>query len=165
MLQLVVYGRLGLLPAGGMGNGLVDSLRHALLPVASLSIHQLALSTRMMRSSMLEVIGSDFVRTARAKGVAPRRIVYLHALKNALIPFTTLTGLQIGWLFGEVVVVEAIFHWPGLGLYAVNGIVNLDYPAILGSALVITVAFVLVNVLVDLAYAWLDPRVRYETGS
>jgi glutathione transport system permease protein len=115
---------------------------------------------RMTRTSLLEVLGSDFVRTARAKGVSERRVVLSHALRNSLIPVVTLIGLQIGFLLGGAVVTETIFAWPGVGRLAVGAITSADYALSQGAILVLALSFIVVNLIVDLLYAVLDPRVR-----
>jgi peptide/nickel transport system permease protein len=181
MLQLIFYGRLEILPFGGRAatpvqdstgfytidailaldlERLLETWKHLLLPVVALTVPRIAILSRMVRSSMLDVLRGDFIRTARAKGLAERTVQYRNALKNALIPVVTLASLQFGWMLGGTVIVETIFRWPGIGQYAVYGILNLDYPAIVGSALVITFFFVVVNLLTDLLYGWLDPRIR-----
>ena len=116
--------------------------------------------TRMVRSSVLEEIGREYVRTARAKGLSERAVVWKHALKNALIPTVTVIGLQFGTLLGGAVVVEQVFSWPGIGWLAVQAIFARDYPIVQGVVLVVGVFFVLVNTLVDILYTLLDPRVR-----
>ena len=120
--------------------------------------------TRLMRASMLEVISQDYVRTARAKGVGELRVLAGHALKNAAIPIVTLLGLQFAQLLGGAVVTETIFAWPGIGRLVVEAIFNRDFPVVQGVVLVVSLIFVAVNLLVDLAYAALDPRIRTETA-
>jgi len=138
------------------------NLEQVLLPVLSLAAALVAVVMRMTRSSMLEVLGQDYIRTARAKGVDERRVVGRHALTNAAIPVVTVMGLQVGYLLGGAVVVESIFGLPGLGWVILQGIYQRDYPVVQGAVLFVAVAFVLVNLAVDLGYAWLDPRIRYE---
>ncbi len=133
-----------------------------LLPVLSLSAALVAVVMRMTRSSMLEVLGQDYIRTARAKGVAERGVLARHALKNAAIPVVTVMGVQVGYLLGGAVVVELIFGLPGIGWMILNGIYQRDYPVVQGGVLLVAVGFVGVNLLVDVLYAWLDPRIRYE---
>jgi peptide/nickel transport system permease protein len=111
---------------------------------------------------MLEVLGQDYVRTARAKGLAERRVVVRHALKNALVPIVTVIGVQAGYLLGGAVLTETVFAWPGVGTLMVQGILARDIPLVQGCVLVVALTFVLVNLSVDLLYAWLDPRIRYE---
>jgi ABC-type dipeptide/oligopeptide/nickel transport system permease component len=173
---LPLAGRLGMSdvpPAHITGLYLIDSLLtghfvtlrsallHLALPTLTLALASLAIAVRMTRSTMLEVLSQDYVRTAWAKGLVPATVYVHHALRNALVPVVTVLGLHAGVLLGGVFLVELIFAWPGLGLYSVEGILALDYSAIMGAALILTVAFVLVNLIVDLAYAALDPRIRY----
>jgi ABC-type dipeptide/oligopeptide/nickel transport system permease component len=132
------------------------------LPVLSLGLGLSAVVMRMTRSSMLEVLGQDFIRVARAKGLATRAILLRHALRNALIPIVTVLGLQMGFLLGGVVITEQIFGLPGLGWTLLNGVYQRDYPVVQGTVMVFAVTFVLVNLLVDLLYTYLDPRIRYE---
>jgi ABC-type dipeptide/oligopeptide/nickel transport system permease component len=132
------------------------------LPVLSLGLGLSAVVMRMTRSSMLEVLGQDFIRVARAKGLATRTILLRHALRNALIPIVTVLGLQTGFLLGGVVITEQIFGLPGLGWTLLNGVYQRDYPVVQGTVMVFAATFVLVNLLVDLLYTYLDPRIRYE---
>ena len=138
------------------------NLEQMLLPVLSLAAALVAVVMRMTRSSMLEVLGQDYIRTARAKGVDETRVVTRHAFTNAAIPVVTVMGLQVGYLLGGAVVVESIFGLPGLGWVILQGIYQRDYPVVQGAVLFVAVVFVLVNLVVDLGYAWLDPRIRYE---
>jgi peptide/nickel transport system permease protein len=140
---------------------LKTALLHLLLPAVTLSLGLLANLTRITRKSVLGVLAKDYIRTARAKGLAARTVVARHVLKNAAIPIITIAGLQIGYLFSSSVLVEVVFSWPGLGLYAVEAIGFLDFKAIMGATLVIAFIFVLINLLVDLSYALVDPRIRY----
>lgn len=140
---------------------LKDALAHLVLPAMTLALASLGQEVRMTRSTMLEVLSQDYVRTAWAKGLLPFSVYIRHGLRNALIPIVTVLGLHAGVLLGGVFLVELIFSWPGLGLYSVEGILSLDYSAIMGTALLLTVAFVLINLFVDLLYALLDPRIRY----
>ena len=137
-----------------------DALWHLVLPAFCLSLTTMALVIRMTRSSMVEVLGQPYVASARARGLPERRVILVHALKNALIPVLTIVGLSFGFLLGGAVLIEKVFAWPGLGLYAVDSISYLDYNAILGVTLVATLSFMLVNLAVDLLYAKLDPRIR-----
>jgi peptide/nickel transport system permease protein len=139
-----------------------QNLEQMCLPVLSLAAALVAVVMRMTRSSMLEVLGQDYIRTARAKGVDERRVVARHALANAAIPVITVMGVQVGYLLGGAVVVESIFGLPGLGWVILQGIYQRDYPVVQGAVLFVAVGFVLVNLAVDLGYAWLDPRIRYE---
>jgi peptide/nickel transport system permease protein len=185
VLQILVYGQLHLLPPDqrldsfvnapqhitGMytidslltGNwpALGNSLQHIILPAVTLAFASLATVTRVTRASMLEALGQDYIRTARAKGVRPFRVNYRHALRNALIPTTTLMGLQIGNLLGGAFLVEIVFSWPGIGFYSVQAIRAFDYAAVMGITIIIAVVYTLVNLLVDVLYAVIDPRISY----
>ncbi|HEU5298104.1 MAG TPA: ABC transporter permease [bacterium] len=141
---------------------LIDNLRHMILPALSVGLVLAAAITRIIRSSLLEVLGRHYIRTARAKGLAEGRIVLHHGLRNALIPVVTVIGLQFGTLLGGTVIIEQIFSLPGVGRYALEGINLRDYPVIQGAVLTIAMAFVLVNLAVDMLYGFLDPRIRYE---
>jgi ABC-type dipeptide/oligopeptide/nickel transport system permease component len=145
------------LPASGFG-----SVAYLVLPALALGSRSIAFLARVTRSSMLETLGSDFVRTARAKGAAERVVVMHHALRNALIPVITVLGLDFGYYLTGSILTETIFSWPGLGRYVVNAIARRDLPAIQGSVLFLSVVFVLVNLVTDLAYAKADPRVKYS---
>ncbi len=138
-----------------------DVLRHLILPAVALGTIPMAVITRMTRSSMLEVMNEDYVRTARAKGVVPRRVVFRHALRNAMLPTITVIGLQFGLLMGGAILTETIFGWPGVGQIALESVNRRDYAMIQGVVLYGATFFVLVNLLVDVLYAVLDPRVRY----
>ncbi len=141
--------------------GFWDGLKHLILPAVALGTIPMAVVTRMTRSSMLEVMNEDYVRTARAKGVAPWRVVSKHALRNAMLPTVTVIGLQVGLLMGGAIITETIFAWPGVGQIAYDSINRRDYAMIQGVVLYGALLFVLVNLLVDILYAVLDPRVRY----
>ena len=145
------------LPPSGYGRA-----EYLVLPALALGSRSIAFLARVTRSSMLEVLGSDFVRTARAKGLVERTVVVRHALRNALIPVITVLGLDFGYYLTGSILTETIFSWPGLGRYVVNAISRRDLPAIQGSVLFLSVVFVAVNLLTDLAYAKADPRVSYE---
>jgi peptide/nickel transport system permease protein len=138
------------------------NLQQMLLPVLSLSAVLMAVVMRMMRSSMLEVLGQDYVRTARSKGLRERVVLVRHAFKNAAIPVITVQGIQVGYLLGGAVVIEQIFGMPGIGWLILNGIYQRDYPVVQAGVLFVALAFVMVNLLVDLIYAYLDPRIRYD---
>jgi peptide/nickel transport system permease protein len=148
---------LRLLPVAGYGDG---DPRYLVLPALTLGLGAAASLTRLTRASLLEVLDEEFVRTARAKGLSERTAVLRHALRNALIPITTLTGLRFGHLLGGAVIVETVFAWPGIGKFVVDSIYDRDYPTIQGFVLFMGSVFVLLNLLVDLSYVWLDPRVR-----
>ena len=157
LLILLFSVRLEWLPAGGTG-----TLRHLVLPALSLGLFGAGVLARQTRSGMLEVLGQDFVRTARAKGLPERAVVVKHALKNAMIPVVTVLGDQFGRLLGGAILTETVFAWPGLGRYLIESISQRDYPAVQGAILLFAGAVVLVNLLVDLSYGMLDPRVRPE---
>jgi len=157
LLILLFSVRLEWLPAGGTG-----SLRHLVLPALSLGLFGAGVLARQTRSGMLEVLGQDFVRTARAKGLPERSVVVKHALKNALIPVVTVLGDQFGRLLGGAILTETVFAWPGMGRYLIEAISQRDYPAVQGAILVFAAAVVAVNLLVDLSYGLLDPRVHAE---
>jgi peptide/nickel transport system permease protein len=140
--------------------GFWDGLLHLIMPALALGTIPMAVVMRMTRSSMLEVMGEDYVRTARAKGVVPWRVIFKHALRNAMLPTITVIGLQVGLLMGGAIITETIFSWPGIGLYAYDSISARDYASIQGVVLYGALLFVLVNLLVDILYAVLDPRVR-----
>jgi len=158
---------LGWLPASGMyaaygGGDLRDLLAHLVLPTVTLAAASVTIIARLTRATMLETLGQDYIRTARAKGVVERAVVLRHGLKNALIPIVTVVGVQAGYLLGGAVLTETVFAWPGVGTLMVQGILARDFPLVQGCVLVVALSFVLVNLAVDLLYAWLDPRIRYE---
>ena len=158
---------LGWLPASGMfapygGGDLRDLLVHLALPAVTLAAASVTIIARLTRSTMLETLGQDYIRTARAKGVVERAVVLRHGLKNALIPIVTVVGVQAGYLLGGAVLTETVFAWPGVGTLMVQGILARDFPLVQGCVLVVALSFVLINLAVDLLYAWLDPRIRYE---
>lgn len=138
----------------------VDALRHLVLPVASLVLSLLATATRLTQASVREELGKAYVQTARSKGVSENALLWRHVLKNAMNPILTMLGLQFGWLMGGTILVEAVFSWPGIGLYAFESFKTFDYAPIQALALLITFTFVLVNLIVDLIYPILDPRLR-----
>ena len=185
LLQLVLYRELGWFqhPVGRLapeippppfvtGFYLIDALlagnleafRSALvqlvMPVACLVVSRLGVGVKLTRTSLLEVIGSDYVRTARAKGLRERTVLYGHALRNALMPVVTALGVQFGYLLGGTLVVEVVFGWPGIGQYAIGSITTVDFPAIMSVTVIVSVFFVLANFLVDVLYLYLDPRLR-----
>jgi ABC-type dipeptide/oligopeptide/nickel transport system permease component len=157
LLILLFSVRLEWLPAGGTG-----TLRHLVLPALSLGLFGAGVLARQTRSGMLEVLGQDFVRTARAKGLPERAVVVKHALKNAMIPIVTVLGDQFGRLLGGAILTETVFAWPGLGRYLIESISQRDYPAVQGAILVFAAAVVIVNLVTDLSSGMLDPRVRPE---
>jgi peptide/nickel transport system permease protein len=175
VLLLLVFsiGMGGLLPSSGWvylpgtcpsmvcGVSIWGNVQHVLMPAFALGVGRAAILTRLLRASMLEVIRTEYVTTARAKGLAERPVVLKHALKNALIPTVTVMGLQVGFLIGGAIVVETLFAMPGLGTYGIDAIIARDYPQVQGFALITAFAFVFINLIVDLTYTVLDPRIRY----
>ena len=151
---------LGWLPVSGAGVGTAEFLRHLILPAITLGLGMAAILTRMVRTSMLEELGQDYIRTARAKGLPERSILLRHALRNALNPVLTVVGLQFGSLLAGAIVTETIFSWPGLGRLTLSAISNRDYALVQGCILTVGLTYVLVNLLTDAAYAVADPRMR-----
>jgi peptide/nickel transport system permease protein len=152
-------------PAGGFQNwliGPVKAIQSLLLPALSLGFVRAAVLTRMTRSSMLEVLGEDYIRTARSKGLSKRRVVYKHAFRNAIIPVITIIGLQAGDLLAGAIIIENVFHLPGIGRLVFEAIGQRDLPVIQGVVLFIATMIVVINFLIDVAYRYLDPRIRYE---
>jgi len=169
-LVLIIFFSLRLrwLPSHGiayLSDGVDKFFRHLIMPAASLGLSLAATLTRMTRSSMLEVMNQDYVRFARSKGLKERFVILQHALKNALIPVITVLGTQFGALLGGAVVTETIFAWPGVGRLAVNAISRRDFPMIQGNTLIICTGFVLINLLVDILYSFLNPRISYGGDS
>jgi peptide/nickel transport system permease protein len=184
LLLLVFYRWLGWLPYGGrLGSSMVppptitglytvdsllrfdfvtfrDAVAHLILPAVALSNLTLAEMTRITRSAVLDVLGQDYVRTARSKGLAERAVIWRHVMKNAAIPVVTVMGLRVGFLMGGAVITETIFAWPGIGRYAWEGARNVDLNVVMGVTLVLALAYTLINLLVDVLYSVLDPRVR-----
>ncbi len=175
VLLLLVFsiGMGGLLPSSGWvylpgtcpsmvcGVSFWGNMQHVLMPAFALGVGRAAILTRLLRASMLEVIRTEYVTTARAKGLSERPVVFKHALKNALIPTITVMGLQVGFLIGGAIVVETLFAMPGLGTFGIDAIIARDYPQVQGFALITAFSFVIMNLLVDLSYTFLDPRIRY----
>jgi ABC-type dipeptide/oligopeptide/nickel transport system permease component len=155
MLILIFSVQFNLLPSSGRGD-----LRHLILPAITLGLFTTARMTRLTRSGMLEVLGQDYIRTARAKGVNEPPVVWKHALRNAAIPILTIAGIELGALLGGSVITETIFAWPGVGRLSVQAIYNRDYPVVQASVFLLATTFVVVNLLVDLVYTYLDPRIR-----
>jgi ABC-type dipeptide/oligopeptide/nickel transport system permease component len=158
---------LGWLPASGMfapygGGDVRDLLAHLIMPAVTLAAASTAIVARLTRSSMLEVLGQDYIRTARSKGMVERVVVVRHGLWNALMPVVTVIGVQAGYLLGGAVLTETVFAWPGVGTLMVQGILARDFPLVQGCVLVIALTFALINLGVDLLYGYLDPRIRYE---
>lgn len=145
------------LPSSGRG-----SWQHLVLPATSLALYRLALFLRLIRAGMLDVMTQDFIRTARAKGVSEKLVIYKHALKNTLIPFVTIAGMQMGSLLAGAIVTERVFAWPGMGRLFLDSIGVMDFPVIIAWALVIATIFLSINLIVDIIYVWLDPRIRHE---
>lgn len=164
-LILLVSLRWGLLPPGGyvpFTEAPLTNLRYVVLPALSLGAGLAGIVARMTRASMLEVLSKDYIRVSRAKGLPNRVVVVKHALKNALIPIITVVGLQLGTLLGGAVVIETVFAWPGVGKLVVDAILGRDFPVVQGVTLLVAMALILINLLVDLAYVAVDPRVTYE---
>jgi peptide/nickel transport system permease protein len=173
LLLLFSFGLGGLLPSSGWvylpgtcptivcSAGLWGNAQHVLMPAIALGVGRAAILTRLLRASMLEVIRTEYVTTARAKGLSERPVIFKHALKNALIPTVTVMGLQVGFLIGGAIVVETLFAMPGLGTFGIDAIIARDYQQVQGFALITAVAFVVMNLLVDFTYTFLDPRIRY----
>jgi ABC-type dipeptide/oligopeptide/nickel transport system permease component len=157
LLILVFSVHLGWFPATGIGD-----FRHIVLPAVALGANFAAIIARLVRSSLLEVLRQDYVLTARAKGLRHRVVILRHALRNALIPVVTIVGLQFGNLLGGAVVIETVFARQGFGRLAITAILAKDFPLIQGVVLFGAVIYVVLNILVDLSYAWLDPRIKYE---
>jgi len=155
MLIVLFAVQLGWLPAAGRGG-----LKHLCLPAITLGLFPMARLTRILRSSLLEVLQEDFIRTARAKGLAELRVLVRHGLRNASIPVLTVAGLTYGNILGGTVITESVFAWPGVGRLALEAVYNRDFPLVQAIVLVVAGIFVLINLLVDLAYGWLDPRIR-----
>lgn len=163
MLMYIFSLKLHWLPFSGMGSSMWswDGMLHVILPAFILGLPQVATLARLTRSGMLEVLRQDYIRTARAKGLKERSIIYKHALKNAALPIVTVIGIQTGYMLGGAVVVENIFAWPGLGRYSIASIVSSDYPGIQASILLFALLFLVVNLIVDLIYGFMDPRIKY----
>ncbi len=162
MLLFVFGGILNWFPIGGRGQGgLADELRHLALPAVTLAAFSTARNTRLVRSNLLEVLGQDYVTTARAKGLQERAVIARHALKNALLPVVTMIAIVYGYLLGGTVLIETIFSWPGMGLYVYNAVASSDFPAVQGFILYATTMYILVFLVLDLVYLALDPRVKY----
>ncbi len=140
-----------------------DAATHIILPALALGMYSMAIITRMTRSSMLETLGQDYVRTARAKGLTERKVIGKHALRNSLIPVITVIGLQFGALLGGALLTESVFSWPGIGKFTVDSIMKSDFPIVQGIVLLVAVVFVTVNLGADLIYAFLDPRIKYSS--
>ncbi|HET9013998.1 MAG TPA: ABC transporter permease [Thermomicrobiaceae bacterium] len=166
LLMVLLFSlKLHWLPAGGFVSPATDFggfVKSAILPVITLSLGPMATTMRMTRSSMLEQMGLDYVRTARSKGVTERVVLFRHVLRNALLPVVTIIGLHVGFMFAGSVLVEDIFNWPGINSYLLNAIGARDYPVVQGIVIVVATIFILINFVTDLSFAVLDPRIRYE---
>ena len=168
VLMIVFSLRLGWLPSTGsaeLSEGLGTFLSYIIMPAAALALGMAATQTRMIRSSMLDVLNQDYVRYARSKGLRERVVIWGHALKNAMIPVITVIGGEVGGLLGGAVVTESIFSWPGVGRLMMNSISKRDYPMIQGITLMLCISYLLVNLLIDIVYAWVDPRIRLDKKS
>jgi peptide/nickel transport system permease protein len=157
LLMFALSLRLGWLPATGGGD-----VQHLIMPAVTLGMGAAAIIARLSRSCMLEVLRQEYITTARSKGLRESLVILRHGLKNALIPVLTIVGLQLGQLLGGTVIIETVFARPGVGRLIVNGILEKDFPLVQGIVLVVATSYVLINLLVDVTYAWLDPRIRYE---
>lgn len=164
MLQLLLTLQLEWLPSSTMGEGepFPARLQYFVMPVVVLGLARMASFTRFMRSSMLEVIRQDYITTARAKGLSEKVVLMHHALRNAMIPMITAIGLQLPRLVGGAIIVEAVFAWPGLGFLAYDSVLRRDYPVIMGLTMVTAVFVLIVNLIVDIVYAFIDPRITFE---
>lgn len=159
--------KLGILPSSGMTTlgtegGAADVAAHMVMPVLALSVSMAGTNLRYIRSAMLEILGQEYLRTAKAKGIGLRRVIGKHALRNALVPIVTVIGMQIPVLFGGAVIVEQLFSWPGLGLMTMSAILERDYPVIMGVCLLSAVVVLAANLVTDLLYAAADPSIRYD---
>ena len=165
VLIFVLSVTLRIFPFGGyvpFSDDPYENLRHVFLPAIALGTAGAAINMRFTRSSMIEVLNNDYIRTARAKGASWRRVVFIHALRNALIPVVTIVGLQIGGIIEGAVVTETVFTWPGVGRLVVESIFNRDYTVVQGVVLLAAFSYLVANLLVDFVYAWLDPRISYS---
>jgi len=159
MLQVSFGLKLGLLPMSGIGDG---SIRYYILPAITLASVSTAFVARMTRSTMLEVLSNDYITTAYAKGLSTNMVIGKHALKNALIPVVTLIGMDLGALMGGAILTETVFNWPGVGRTIYLAILQRDAPVVIGGTIILVMIFVVMNLIVDIIYALLDPRIRYE---
>lgn len=160
MVMQVIFGlKLGWLPMSGYGDG---SIRYFIMPALALASVSTAFIARMMRSTMLEALSNDYIVTAYAKGLSQFKVIGKHALKNALIPVVTLIGLDLGSLMGGAILTETVFNWPGVGRAVYLAILQRDAPVVIGGTIILVMIFVIMNLLVDILYAWLDPRIRFE---
>ena len=169
ILVLVFSVILGILPSSGRGEEILftsaftwDGLRHLIMPAVTLSLYQLALILRLTRTGMMEVMMQDYIKLARAKGLPDRVVIFLHALKNTMIPVVTIIGIQFGQLIAFAIVTETIFAWPGTGKLIIDSIHNLDRPVVVAYLLIISAIFIAINFIVDITYTFIDPRVRVK---
>lgn len=166
LLILLFSQALGWFPSSGMysptDGGFIDLLKHLVLPSITLSLVPSSVIARMMRSSMLEVIRQDYIRTARAKGCQPWQIIFQHAVKNSFIPVVTVMGMQVGYVIGGAVVVETVFSWPGVGHMLMQAILTRDFPLVIGGSLVLAFIFVFTNLIIDILYGVIDPRIEIK---
>jgi len=164
MMILLFSVKLPLLPSGGVPKSFlsVAGVRYIILPVITLGWTIVGMVTRLTRSSMLEVIQQDFIRTAHAKGLPRIKVIFKHALKNAILPVVTYLGLQFGFCLGGAVITETVFSWPGVGRYLLQGVYDRDYPVIQSTILVFSCLFVMTNLVIDISYTFIDPRIRYN---
>lgn len=161
LLLWIFAGKLGWFPVTGRGSGFSDQLHHMLLPAISLGLLSMARNARLLRSNLLEVLNQDYVRTARAKGLREQAVIVKHAVRNAIIPLVTVAGLDFGVLMSGAVVTETVFAYPGVGLLLIKAIEQKDFPLVVGAVTVLATIFVALNLLVDLLYGYLDPRIHY----
>lgn len=166
LILIILFGvKLRWLPIGGyvpLGENPIEFIRHMILPCTALGLVYAGMIARMTRTCVLEVLNLDYVQTARAKGLPQRTVIVRHALRNALIPLSTVVGLAVGAMLGGAVITETVFNIRGLGRLIVDGILSRDFPVVQGGILVVTVGYLVTTLVVDLGYAWLDPRIRYE---
>ena len=163
LMLIILFGvRLHWLPVSGRGDGLGGTLKSLILPAVTLGLGFCATLTRLLRSSLLEVLQADYIRTARAKGLRSQAVLVRHALRNALLPVVTIAGLQVGFLLGGAVIVETVFSWPGVGRLIVDAISNRDYPIVQAGVTLLASVLLLSNLVVDLLYVVIDPRIHYE---
>ena len=157
LMMIILFGlKLHVLPISGRG-----TLSHLILPSVTLGIYFIARNARLVRSSMLEVLRQDYVTTARAKGLSERVVIWKHAFKNSLIPVITLVGVEFGTLLGGAIITETVFAWPGVGRLTVQAINNRDFPLVMGSVMILALTLVVINLIIDLFYVFLDPRIKY----
>jgi len=164
VLLLLFSLRLDWLPISGQGGPIwtATGMLHIILPAFALGARRVAILTRLIRSRMMEILQEDYIRTARSKGLSERIVVYRHAFRNVLIPVVTVLGLQIPWLFSGSVIIEKVFAWPGMGRMLIDAVFKRDYPVVQGSILVFGILVMLINLAVDLTYAYIDPRIKYD---